>query len=125
MKTWRLDETSASPRGEREEALRRYCAIIPNTTAKTHTTCLHMSGTFYIDDIPQSKYPFLNEEKEISQIITYFHLRGKEKNQYKKQKEKIVFWYLASPKTGFSPVELLAKGREAYDLISKEYPRIF
>ena len=84
-----------------------------------------MSGTFYIDDIPQSKYPFLNEEKEISQIITYFHLRGKEKIQYKKQKEKMVFWYLASPKTGFSPVELLAKGREAYDLISKEYSRIF
>ena len=47
----------------RRDTLRGYCAIIPNTT-KTRINCLHMSSTFYVDDIPQSKYPFSKIKKK-------------------------------------------------------------
>ena len=111
LKTWRLEETSASPKGEREEEetiffihfLRGYCAIIPNTTTKTRTNCLHISGTFYLDDIPQSEYPFSKmkmkkkerpPQNDIQITRSVFFISGAKKS--KEKKGKMIFWYFAS-----------------------------
>ena len=54
--------------------------------------------------------------------------KRKERKEKRKKGRKIVFWvfwYLAPPESGFSPVGSLAKGRKAYDLISKWYLTYF
>ena len=78
---------------KKKRLLRGYCAIIPNTTTKTRTNCLHMSGIFFFLLMTFFKASTHSEMKTI--FPDHYYVYPSQGQKFKKKKRKKVFWYFA------------------------------